>query len=196
MSSQITYRLLHSSDEKSVASLFAETFIHEPLAMLYSTPQSDLYTFGKFFFQHCLKQAHSFVACDDNRVVGFFLCQDWYKPFDIDIPVMKPICDVLEQLHQKCNWPPAETPSQVYHMACIGVDTTYRKKGIARELFKRCIENAISNKFKTLFVECTSAFSTRLALAFHFQPLASILYEKNIDNVHSTGTFMELKVVN
>jgi ribosomal protein S18 acetylase RimI-like enzyme len=208
----ITYRLMASTDVETVAKLFADTSMQEPLAVLFHATYADLYAYGYAYatavVQDMTKNDETcnlcYVACSGLRVVGVFLCQSFLMAQKIDIPGLRPIAQYLQRLYDQSTYcrhicSTQSISPRVIHLSCVGVDSSFAKRGIARELFVRCLERARALKYDYAVVECTSVYSRKIALDLHFWVdqwctydtcLAKSSSGKEICNIHNGCALM------
>jgi GNAT superfamily N-acetyltransferase len=72
---------------------------------------------------------------------------------------------------------PGLEAGQALDLWMVGVDPSYSRRGVARNLFRLSVEVARRQGFERCVAECTGAFSQRAAVEAGFRERASVTYQ-------------------
>jgi GNAT superfamily N-acetyltransferase len=170
----------------SQAGIIVDKKIYEPLSSTLSL--STFYQFCNYTVDHAIYDEMSFVAKDCNSIVSFICNKDY-----IDSPFAAP-CNV-EMLEMDPNWDPIkeiftqlDTPfyaknnpqkGEYFHLWCAGtmIDPYYRRQGIAKELFKKSMNLAISKGYKYAVADVSSKITQDILCKMGFEKFNEIVYK-------------------
>jgi ribosomal protein S18 acetylase RimI-like enzyme len=199
MSHNITYRIAANADRNEIEVLFNKHFYpNEPLNASWINDEpvpEDLE-----FSLAALDEEMSIVAVDveTNRIVGACI-------IGIDTP--KATADVIAEAKTTTNKKWAQylklyarldlesdifrrfNVRESFHIHALVVDANYRCRSIGMQLMERSFRHGASRGYKVCSVNCSSAFTEKMAIKLEMNRMSSIAMDSVIDE-ESGGRLM------
>ena len=191
MSHNITYRIATNADRNEIEVLFNKHFYpNEPFNASWindePVPEDLEFTLAE------LNEEMSIVAVDveTNRIVGACIV-------GIDTP--KATADVIAEAKTTTNKKWAQylklyarldlesdifrrfNVQESFHIHALVVDANYRCRSIGMELMERNFQHGASRGYKVCSVNCSSAFTEKMAIKLEMNRMSSIAMDSVID---------------
>jgi len=169
---------------EAIVGLLAESFAREPMARALGATPKDLAPLIESFLPECTSNGLSVVAVpqDEPRTVaGAFLCRDFKSPLPERIleeatwflPVGQALATVGETYVASH---PGLKAGEAADLWMVGTDARFAKRGIARRLFRICVDLARQRGFRRCVTECTGRYSQSAAELAGFTEVARLVY--------------------
>lgn len=88
------------------------------------------------------------------------------------------VLKLLSYIDEKANYCNRLGLPEVLHMHIVSVHKDYLGRGIAKQLFEFCIENARQLKYRAVTVDCTNYFTAKIAEKLDFKLVSIVTYDE------------------
>lgn len=191
ISTQISIRQATQADLSSISRFIDDHFVKaEPIISSYqlddfSSANND--DDDDNFIKTCIDNGTTFVAHLSDELVGIFIAGK-IAPNEHDdtlelanatndrksADIMKFI-SFIERKADVCN---RLGVAESLHIHIISVHGNYNGNGIGGKLFQRCYQVALDNGYSALSVDCTNAYTARMAQKLNMELLSTVDYDE------------------
>lgn len=178
----ITYRLLTSTETDSAAELVADIFSRdEPLAVAAGQTRAELAALLRGMGPSAIAEDKTYAAWVGDRMAGVALATafTWMPPGGTEnlSPNYRPIGAMLAELEATFEARPRQDLEATLHIHMLAVHNEQRGQGVAEGLVSACVGNAAKHGFRRVVTDATNPSSQRVFERAGFSALNEIRYD-------------------
>jgi len=179
---EIGYGLLESEDLAEMAQVIGEVFSRsDPLAVAIGMTAEELRTFVMMFGTKAIAEGLTIIARErSGQLVGAMFSDDFATPPpDLEnLPEsFAPVGALLEVLDEEYRGAQMITMGSHAHLIMLAVSPVMSGKGIAQNLVKFCIENAVKRGYQFAVTEATGPVSQHIFRKLGFRERSMVSYK-------------------
>lgn len=134
----------------------------------------------------CIESETLLLAYCDEKLIGVLIAGEInsdVKDKDLELaesfgPKGVDVFELLSFVGEKADVCNRLKVPRSLHIHIISIHCDHLRKGIASKLFSSCIEIGRSRKFPIISVDCTSFFTTRIAVKLGLSCLSTVTYDE------------------
>lgn len=187
--SEIEIKSASKSDTESITEFICKHFNgSEPIQMFYykkdvpmDPPPADL-------IKESIESETLLLAYIDNQLVGVIIAGEITKDVahqDLEYAssagygeMGMDVFNLLSYVGEKADICNRLKVPRSLHIHIVSVHSNFQKRGIAKKLFKECIERGEKSKFPACSVDCTNFYTSKIAESCDMKCESSVTYDE------------------
>lgn len=176
--SEIEIKCASENDIEAISDFICAYFNGtEPIQMFYHDKSSPMDPPPKDMIKESIDSQFLFLAFTKNQLVGVLIAGEITKDIaDKDIEYAETsnygqmgmdVFNLLSYVGEKADICNRLKVQRSLHIHIVSVHPNFLRMGIARKLFKECIEQAERREFPACSVDCTSFYTSKIAESFN-----------------------------